>query len=131
MRQRKTKATHFVPNVVFRTAFAGVVPICVAASACGGGDAPVGSGQGDAGRADAELAGVAACAFQEGGCVFSVAAIAFDAAAPPDAAKDATPDYTVGVACMSFTCLGVGVAAFADGGDGGDGSAPKDGGGGG
>lgn len=33
---KSKRPTHFVPKVVFRTAFAGVVPVCVAGIACGG-----------------------------------------------------------------------------------------------
>jgi hypothetical protein len=37
MKKKPAKAkTHFVPRVVYRTAFAGVVPVCVAGVACGG-----------------------------------------------------------------------------------------------
>ena len=44
MKKSKKRVTHFVPRVVFETAFAGVVPVCVAATECAsdatGGPAP-------------------------------------------------------------------------------------------
>jgi hypothetical protein len=47
MKKSKKRGTHFVPRVVFEAAFAGVVPVCVAATDCAssatGGPAPVGS----------------------------------------------------------------------------------------
>ena len=87
------KRTHFVPGVVFRTAFASVVPMCVAA-ACGGSTASSGGGGGapDAGP-DQFLLGVGCPAFECG------VALSF-----ADAAKDANerdaPIFTV-------ACIGV------------------------
>jgi hypothetical protein len=40
----RRKRTHFVPRAVYRTAFVGVVPICVAGTACGGGSGGMDSG---------------------------------------------------------------------------------------
>jgi hypothetical protein len=123
--------TRFVPKVVFRTTFAGVVPACIAAAACGGNEG-VGT-----------LLAVACMAVDGGPCgappsdaasaedrpVFAVAVIGFDARAPADASSDVAPDHTVlAVACTSFACLGVGVSAFADSGGAPDSSTPREGG---
>jgi hypothetical protein len=129
-RGRKTK-THFVPKEVFRTTFAGVVPLCIAASACGSGAS---GGQGDSGMFNGAvgcagfscMGGVGVQAFADGGDAmqFSVALIGFDGAGPPDAAADGSntdaserdaPVMTV--ACIGF-CGGAD-AAFRDGGDSG------------
>jgi hypothetical protein len=92
MTRRLTAKTHFVPKIIFKTTFAGVVPLCVAATACGGKVIPGGTtgvanmAFGDAG-ADAEDAGagvsltgfgVGIAAFGDGGNgVGSVACIGF------------------------------------------------------
>jgi hypothetical protein len=47
MKKPAKKKTHFVPKVVFRTAFVGVVPVCVAGVACGG--KLLGAAEGDGG----------------------------------------------------------------------------------
>jgi hypothetical protein len=117
---RKAK-THFVPRAVYRTAFAGVVPICVAGLACGGSTGSSSDG-GDDGGQDVYMNGAVGCT---GFC--GVAQIGFDSgpmdggnATDGDAAQDAKdegpPIFTV--AC-SFAQCGVGVQAFADGGDSG------------
>ncbi len=123
MKSTRKAKTHFVPRVVYRTAFVGVVPVCVAAAACSsssgsGGGTPVGVAC--AGYACA----VGVQAFSDSGDapVFSVAAIGFDAA-PSDAhaASDApstTDSPILAVACIGFAC-GVGIGAFGDGGDSG------------
>ena len=93
----------FVPKVVYRTAFAGVVPICVTAVACGGSVASSDGRSGDGGGEDAAMAQGVACAgfacmgvgsqgFADAGdaTFFSVACVAFDGSPcgirPPDAA---------------------------------------------
>jgi hypothetical protein len=42
--KKSKRATYFVPRAVFRTAFAGVVPVCVAGIACGGSQTTQGDG---------------------------------------------------------------------------------------
>ena len=129
MKAFKKVKTHFVPRVVYRTAFAGVVPICVSALACGG--------AGGGGDASASIA-VGCAAFACGGGVgiqafsdandapqFAVALIGFDGdiVDVPDASKatDASDADAPAGPCPGggFQCLGVGVQAFADGGDSG------------
>src|SRR5580692_7003134 len=78
---RRTAKTHFVPKIIFKTTFAGVVPLCVAATACGGkvnsGGPPVGAvagmAFGDAG-ADTEDSGVVGSVAANG---FGVGMMAF------------------------------------------------------
>jgi hypothetical protein len=92
----------FVPKVVYRTAFAGVVPICVTAVACGGTVAGSG-GSREGGGEEASMAQSVACAgfacmggvgyqgFADAGdaMLFNVACVAFDGSScgiqPPDA----------------------------------------------
>jgi hypothetical protein len=109
---KSKRATHFVPTAVFRTAFAGVVPVCVAGIACGGAQTTQGNGSsstassgGGSTSSTSTFLGVAATCFGPACYGTSTSTLA---------SGDAGPD---GVACTSFTCLGVGVAAFADGGD--------------
>jgi hypothetical protein len=131
MSKTNGRRTHFVPKVVFRTAFAGVVPACVAAVACGGQNQifAVACMALDGGPCGAPPAPDASSESIEAG-FFSVAARAFDAAPADASPTDASPDHTVlAVACTSFACMGVGVAAFADGGDAADAAPPRDGGG--
>ena len=95
MTRRLIAKTHFVPKIIFKTTFAGVVPLCVAATACGGkvnsGSAPAAGVAGMAFRdagADAEDAGVGVAisgfgvgttAFGDGGNgVANVACIGFN-----------------------------------------------------
>jgi hypothetical protein len=122
--------THFVPEVVFRTAFAGVVPICVAGLACGGSS---GGGTGD-GSVSPSVAcagfacmGVGVQAFADGGDgpLLSVACIGFDGqpcgspadGAAQDSSKAADANDGSCFCCTNF--CGVGVMAFSDGGDSG------------
>ena len=95
MSKTNGRRTHFVPKVVFRTAFAGVVPACVAAVACGG---------------QSQIFAVACMALDGGPCgvppapdasnesieagFFSVAARAFDAGPADASPMDASPDHT-------------------------------------
>ena len=130
MKASKKVKTNFVPKVVYRTAFASVVPICVSAVACGGGTA---SGGGDASVSPAVACAGFACmgvgvqAFSDANDApqFSVAFIGFDGdfVEVPDAAKaaDASDGDAPAGPCPGggFQCLGVGVQAFADGGDSG------------
>jgi hypothetical protein len=114
---RKSK-TRFVPLAVYRTAFAGVVPVCVAA--CGGSGTTAGSVEAGAdGTDDMVLQGVGCAAFACG-----VAAPAFDAgrdALSTDATgTDGQPDAPVlTVACTGFCGggfdSGVADAAFGGG----------------
>jgi hypothetical protein len=79
MKVRKRR-THFVPKVVYRTAFAGVVPLCVAGTACGGG----GSGGMDSGQ----VLTVACSGF----CGVGVAAFSDAGEASPDVQSEAAGD---------------------------------------
>lgn len=138
--KRPAKAkTHFVPTVVFRTAFVGVVPICVAGTACG--DSPSGGG-GDAAVSPTVACAAFGCgvgvqAFTDAsdGPLLSVACLGFDGqpcgvvptdaaaqdhsnAADGDAANQGCPGQCPpgpGGACF----CGVGFIAFVDGGDSG------------
>jgi hypothetical protein len=104
------KKTHFVPRVVYRTAFVGVVPVCVAGTACGSGGS---SGADAATVACSGFCGVAQQAFTEAGDAPVV---------PADAATDASganADADSSCFCCPPTFCGVGIAAFADAGDGG------------
>ncbi len=122
MRTSRKAKTHFVPKAVYRTAFVGVVPVCVAAAACSG------SSGGTTNPAPAVACAGFACAvgvqaFADSGDApqqFSVAAIGFEAGhdASPSGDAASTPDSQIlAVACLGF--CGVGVAAFGDGGDSG------------
>jgi hypothetical protein len=93
------KKTHFVPKVVFRTAFAGVVPVCVAAAGCGGATSDhTDRSEGGDGGPDAFLLGVGCPAF-----VCGVALQTFADASTDGAAKDAANDALVlSVACIAF-----------------------------
>jgi hypothetical protein len=92
--KRARKKTHFVPKVVFQTAFAGVVPVCVAATACGG--ESTGQKQPTDAGPDHFLVGVACSLFQ---CM-GVGVMAFaDASSDATAEKDA-PLFVV--ACIGF-----------------------------
>ncbi len=107
MKTRKRK-THFVPKVVYRTAFAGVVPLCVAGLACSSSSSGGGTGP--------QL--TVAC----GGFCGAVAQAAFiDAGDASDAADETTGDGAADSSCYSCSCnpslCAVGVAAFADSGD--------------
>jgi hypothetical protein len=107
MKARKRK-THFVPRVVYQTAFVGVVPLCVAGLACSSS-----SGSADSGPqftvACSGFCGVAQAAFIDAGD-------AADAAGPADATS--TGDGAADSSCYCCTNFcGVGVAAFADSGD--------------
>jgi hypothetical protein len=98
------KKTHFVPKVVFRTAFAGVVPVYVAATGCGGSTAPAGHATGapDAGP-DQFLLGVGCPAFECGVAArsFDASTDAADVADVADAA-DAADALLFVVACIGF-----------------------------
>jgi hypothetical protein len=100
---RKPK-THYVPKIVYQTAFVGVVPLCVAGLACGSS-----SSAPDAGPlltvACSGFCGVGVAAFTDAGDA------GMDAA---DSPADAAPDGSC-FCCTNF--CGVGVAAFADSGD--------------
>jgi hypothetical protein len=120
----KTKArTHFVPRTVYRRAFAGVVPLCVAAcssSTTSSGDG--GTMNGAVGCSAFGCLGVANFGFDSG--FDGVASQAFDGgdaadAAHPDAGSDA-PVFTV--ACLGFCVGGADGASDAHegGGDGGE-----------
>jgi hypothetical protein len=98
------KRTHFVPKVVYRTAFAGVVPICVAGTACGGG-----SSGGDSGPTL-----TVACSFCGG---VGVAAFTDAGDAARDAPVDATGDQSQADSCN--LCGAVAIIAFADASEGG------------
>jgi hypothetical protein len=105
MKARKRR-THFVPKVVYRTAFAGVVPICVAGTACGGGSGGTDSGP---------VLTVACSGFCN---AVGVAAFTDAGEASPDVqndAVDATQSDSCGFCCTNF--CGVGVAAFTDASD--------------
>jgi hypothetical protein len=86
MKKTRSRRTRFVPRVVFKTTFAGVVPVCVAAAAAT-----------DCGSTSSPSISVAAIGFDSGADsdapFWSVAAIGFDsgdaAALRPDAADAA------------------------------------------
>jgi hypothetical protein len=107
--------TRFVPRAVYRKAFAGVVPLCVAA--CGSSTTSSGDGgtfqNGAVGCAAFGCLGVAAPAFDAG----SEAGDAADAA-QPDSGDDAP---VLGVACLGFCGGGVADAGFGARDAGGDG----------
>jgi hypothetical protein len=90
MKKSKQPKTHFVPRAVFEAAFVGVVPICVAAAACGdNGDnsvsvAGIGFGPGD----DQVGSDVAEAAFSRDAPFFGVANIGFDAGDANNAPDD-------------------------------------------
>jgi hypothetical protein len=108
---RTRKKTHFVPKVVYRTAFVGVVPVCVAGTACGGGSTSGGDAAMNLTVACSGFCGVAMQAFTDAG----------DATGNlSDAAKDASDtDASDGSCfCCPPTFCGVGIAAFSDAGDG-------------
>ena len=107
MKARKRK-THFVPKVVYQTAFAGVVPLCVASLAC--------SSSSSGGSQGPQL--TVAC-----GGFCAVAQAAFTDAGDAASAADAPASSEAAVDSSCFCCTnycGVGVAAFADSGDSGD-----------
>jgi hypothetical protein len=110
---KSKRGTRFVPKVVFRTAFAGVVPVCVAGVACGGSQATPEDGGaqttqgGSSSGTSSTFFGVAVSCFGPPTCVvsstgsstssnvFSVAAFSFTSTrsatstgAPADAAAD-------------------------------------------
>jgi hypothetical protein len=103
MKKKPAKAkTHFVPRVVYRTAFAGVVPVCVAGVACGGRVLDAG-GDGDSGAGATNV--------RPG-----------SSGAPSDvdsgfAGQSAGNGFVGGVGCAGF-CGGVGTQAFDAGWDG-------------
>jgi hypothetical protein len=123
MKKSKQPKTHFVPRVVFETAFVGVIPICVAAaaSACASeltvADLAFDAGGGDGASPapDASDASATRDATKPDAPIFSVAFIGFDggvgdnAFSVPDAsdagdARDAThPDAPIfSVAFIGF-----------------------------
>jgi hypothetical protein len=107
MKARKQR-THFVPKVVYQTAFAGVVPLCVASLACSSSSSSGGSSGPQLTVACGGFCGaVAQAAFIDAGDAAS------DAPASGDAAAEST-DF------CSVNFCGVGVAAFVDSGDSGD-----------
>jgi hypothetical protein len=108
MRARKRK-THFVPKVVYQTAFAGVVPLCVASLACSSSSSGGSSGPQLTVACGGFCGAVAQAAFIDAGDANSAAD-----APSGDAATDS--DYNP---CPGNFC-GVGVAAFVDSGDSGD-----------
>ena len=104
---RSTRKTQFVPKIVFWTGFAGVVPVRIAASACGGstsqGDGPEGSDAAprrfvlSVACTSFERMGVAVVAFSDASNdravdapIFSAACIDFDSVACGSPAPDAT-----------------------------------------
>jgi hypothetical protein len=96
LKTSRNNRTHFVPNVVFKTAFAGVVPLCVAATACSGASNPgtsADSGESDGG--DEYFNGAVGCAAF--GCGVAVSGFG-DGAAD---AKDEPPPV-LAVACAGF-----------------------------
>jgi hypothetical protein len=103
------KKTHFVPKVVYRTAFVGVVPVCVAGAACGGG-----SSSGDAGMnlsvACSSFCGVAQQAFTDAGDAPLVPSDATSDGADADSATDSScfccPPNFCGVALIGFADAG-------------------------
>jgi hypothetical protein len=107
MKKARKHRTHFVPKVVYRTAFAGVVPLCVAGTACSGG----GSGGVDSGPTL-----TVACS---GFCnAVGVAAFTDAGEASPDVQSEAAGDATQSDSCYCCTNLcGVGIAAFTDAND--------------
>jgi hypothetical protein len=105
MKKSKQPKTHFVPRVVFEAAFVGVVPICVAATACGGNGGNDEDASADA-RSDTLVLSVANIGFDGG-----VADIAFDGGVGDarDAANRDAPIFSVafigfdgGVADIAF-----------------------------
>ena len=105
-RRSKPRSSHFVPRAVYRTAFAGVIPLCVAGTACGGSVSEPGTSRTDAGDSGDDgtspvviTGGVGCAAFMCG----SVANIGFDAGEDSPA--------PLGVAYVGFDA-GVADAAF-------------------
>jgi hypothetical protein len=102
MKARKRK-THFVPKVVYQTAFVSVVPLCVAGLACSSSSGGADSGPQLTVACSGFCAAVAQAAFVDAGD-------AADAPSTDDGAADSS------CYCCTNVC-GVGVAAFADSGD--------------
>jgi hypothetical protein len=144
--------TRFVPGVVYRTAFASVIPLCVAGVACGGSvsaaNGPGSDSGGDSGDDGASpvvitggvgcagfmCASVGAIAFDAGEdtTTFFVAAIAFDSGAPQlDGAADRGPSPDADAASQDapadateeIPVFAVACAGFCGGGDAGSGGA--------
>jgi len=105
MKTRSRAKTHFVPRTVYRTAFVGVVPVCVA------GAAAAACSSGSSGSVDAAMNYSVACS---GFCGVAQRAFA-DASDAMDAPADATADAGDATPCFCCTNFcGVGVMAFAD-----------------
>lgn len=105
--KNKRRKTHFVPRSVFRSAFAGVVPLCVAGTACGGGDVAVT----DAGPDHVVL--TVACTFTTCGAVgmYAFSDAATDAASSDATATDAANETSAGDArpdrvILTVACIG-------------------------
>jgi hypothetical protein len=102
MKKKPAKAkTHFVPRVVYRTAFVGVVPVCVAGAACGGRVVAASGGDDDSGSSATNVrpGSSGAPSDVDSGFVGQSSGVEF------------------GVACAGF-CGGVGAQAFDAGWDG-------------
>lgn len=115
MKSSRSRRTRFVPRVVYQTAFAGVIPLCVACSSSSGGGAS--NGNSDSGDDTGYYNGAVGCAAFTCG----VAAIGFDSgqeAAASDAASDGGASHQdsgdaqqdapqiLAVACAGFSCGG-------------------------
>ncbi|HEY8042011.1 MAG TPA: hypothetical protein VIF15_19545 [Polyangiaceae bacterium] len=113
MGEPRRARSRIVPKSVFQATFAGVVPICVAAAACGG--QSTGNTGGDAaidGKDDVQYLGVGCIGF-DGGC----GGVAVDAFGGPDqGAGDAAGDASDGSDAQDSMPLGVACCAF-DGSD--------------
>lgn len=122
MKSTRKAKTHFVPRVVYRTAFVGVVPVCVAAAACSSSSSGGGTTLAVACAGYACAVGVQAFSDSGDAPLLSVAAIGFDGApsdAHPASDSPSTTDSPIlAVACLGFGC-GVGIGAFGDGGNSG------------
>jgi len=135
MKAPSKSRTRFVPRVVYRTAFVGVVPLCVAsASACGSSSSSGKNVPPSVACAGFGCGAVGVAAFADAGDapLNSVACIGFDGApceaVTGDAATEGATDAAatdgnerdspiLAVACLGF--CGVAQVGFGDGGDSG------------
>lgn len=121
------RGTHFVPKAVFRTAFAGVVPVCVAGIACGdfhtGGSTssttPLGVSQSCFGSPPCAGSSSTGSAVDASGSTSSISyqslGVASFSFSTTSTAVDAAPDHTV----LSGDAGDAGDARVHDGGDSG------------
>jgi hypothetical protein len=118
---KNRKKTRFVPNAVYRTAFAGVVPLCVAGIACGSSSSGGGNPPPSVACAGFGCGAVGVAAFADSGDAplqFTVACIGFDGGpCGVEPQLDAAPESEASQPDAPF--LTVAAIGFGDGGDSG------------